>query len=162
MHLLTLEEQKLENKQPNSLTNFVGISIDWTAFLLSKFVIRFAVFSSATAWKENEELVFFVRFLIAMTLGWFSYLYIAFSIRLWEMFVALRNSCSVFIPKFGTVFTKKIIKNICDFLFISYQFTILICFSMIIFWCKRGVSPYSRMFYYHLYHSGQGFCNNSF
>ena len=74
MHLLTLEEQKLENKQPNSLTKFVGISIDWAAFLLSKFVISFAVLSFVTVWKENEELVLFIWFLIAMTLGWFSYL----------------------------------------------------------------------------------------
>ena len=44
MHLLTLETIKLENKQPNSLTNFVRISTDWAAFLLSKFGISFAVF----------------------------------------------------------------------------------------------------------------------
>ena len=74
MHLLTLEGQKLENKQPNSLTKFVGISIDWAVFLLSKFVISFAVLSFVTVWKENEELVLFIWFLIAMTLGWFSYL----------------------------------------------------------------------------------------
>ena len=74
MHLLTLEEQKLENKQPNSLTNFVGISIDWAAFLLSKFVISFAVLSFVTVWKENEELVLFIWLLIAMTPRWFSYL----------------------------------------------------------------------------------------
>ena len=74
MHLWTLEAIKLENKQPNSLTNFVGISIDGAAFLLSKFVVSFAVFSFVTVWKKNEELVPFIWLLIAMTLGWFSYL----------------------------------------------------------------------------------------
>ena len=74
MHLLTLGAIKLENKQPNSLTNFVGISIDWAAFLLFKFVISFAVFSFVIVWKKNEELVPFVWFLIAVALEWFSYL----------------------------------------------------------------------------------------
>ena len=74
MHLLTLEAIKLENKQSNSLTDFVGISIDWAAFLWSKFITSFAVSSFVTVWKENEEVVPFIWFLIAMSLAWFSYL----------------------------------------------------------------------------------------
>ena len=68
MLLLTLEAIKFEKKQPNSLTNFVGISIDWSAFLLSKFGISFAVFFFVTVWKENEELVPFIWNLIVITI----------------------------------------------------------------------------------------------
>ena len=94
----TLEAIKLENKQGNSITNFVETFINWTAFLISKFVISFAVFSFVRVWKENEEQVTFMCFVIAMTLGWFSYLQMVFSIGLWEMFVVLRKSWSAFIP----------------------------------------------------------------
>ena len=62
MHLLTLELIKLENKPPNSLTNFVGLFIHCATFLLFKFVLSFPVFSFVTVWKENEELVPFPTF----------------------------------------------------------------------------------------------------
>ena len=56
-YLLTLEAIERENEQPDSLTNFVGISIDWAAFLFAKFVTSFAVFSFVEVWKNNGELV---------------------------------------------------------------------------------------------------------
>ena len=97
-------------EQPNSLTNVPGLSADWTDFLLCYFVIILALFSSVIVWNENEKLTPFICFLIAMTLGWFWNLLIAFSVGLWEMYKALTKSSLVLIPKFETIFTKNHLK----------------------------------------------------
>ena len=96
----------------NSLTRFVGISLDWTAFLIFEFVIRFSIFSFVTVSKTKEEFVPSICFVIKIILGWFWYLQIAFSIGSCELSVVLRNSCWVVKPKLGTIFTKKLLKKL--------------------------------------------------
>ena len=112
MYLLTLKAIKLENNQPNSLTKFVRTSIDWTAFLISKFIKSFAMFSFVTVWKENEELVPFIWFLIAMALR-YSHINSIFN-------QIMRNVPSIKKILFGIyslnsgLYLQKVIKSNCD------------------------------------------------
>ena len=100
-----------EKKPLKLLINLVGISVNCTIFVGSAKLIIFVILSFRTCWKEKEEFKFCVIFLIEIMLGWFWYLAIAFSIGSFSFSVFIMKLWLVFIPKVGTMFTKKLLKS---------------------------------------------------
>ena len=66
----------------------------------------------------------------------------AFSIGLWEMFVVLSKLCSVFIPRFGTVFGKTSLKIFVTFFSspINLPFSSSVTFSADCIFLQKAVS----------------------
>ena len=120
--LLKLWYRKWDMISTFSLTIFIGISVFCEAFLVFNLLSSFTTSSCEMKLKLKVMLLrFFIRLVIAFTLGWFLYLFraISTSLKLFSVKVAL--SFSVSIPKFLTVLTKYSLNT----------FAILISLSMV-------------------------------
>ena len=126
-----------EKKPLKLLINFVGISVNCSIFLGSNKLIIFVILSFRTCWKEKEEFKFCIIFLIEIMLGWFWYLAIAFSIGSFSFSVFIMKLWLVFIPKVGTMFTKKLLKSSL-ILYHCLQFFRFLLFLLILSFWRKG------------------------